>query len=101
MDIREIAVDTNTLQNDISDMRRTLDKVKERSESMFRAIDILDDMWEGASHEEVVRQNAYDCQKMRELCEVIEKLIECMRYADDEYMSCENAVHSIIKTIQI
>ena len=101
MDIREIAVDTNTLQNDIDDMRRTLDRVRERSESMFQAIDILDDMWEGTSHEEVVRQNAGDRRKMRELCEVIEKMIECMRYADDEYMSCENAVHSIIKTIQI
>lgn len=101
MDIREIAVDTNTLKNDMADMRRILDKVKERVKSMSREIEILDGMWEGASHEEAVRQNVDDCRQMQELCEMIEKMIECMQYADNEYMSCENAVHSIIKTIQI
>lgn len=101
MDIREIAVDTNTLQNDIRDMQGALARVKERSERMFRELDALGGMWEGSLHEDFVRQSAADCQKVQELWEVIGRLIECMQYADKEYMSCENTVHSIIKTIQI
>ena len=101
MDIREIAVDTNTLQNDIRDMQDALGRVKERSKRMFDEIDALGDMWEGASHEAFIRQSREDCQKMQELWEVIGGLIECMQYADKEYISCENTVHSIIKTIQI
>lgn len=101
MDIREIAVDTNTLQNDIKDMQDALGKVKEKSERMFDGIDALGSMWEGDSHDAFIRQESADRQKMQELWEVIERLIECMQYADKEYMSCENTVHSIIKTIQI
>ena len=101
MDIREIAVDTNTLQNDIADMQGALDKVKERSRCMFDGLNALGSMWEGVSHEAFIRQSGEDCRKMQELWEVIERLIECMEYADKEYMSCENTVHSIIKTIQI
>lgn len=101
MDIREIAVDINTLQNDIRDMQDALDRVKERSKRMFEELDALCGMWGGPSHEAFVRQSRDDCQKMQELWKVIERLIECMEYADKEYMSCENTVHSIIKTIQI
>lgn len=101
MDIREIAVDTNTLQNDIRDMQDALGKVKEKSERMFDGLDALGSMWEGDSHDAFIRQERADRQKMQELWEVIARLIECMQYADKEYISCENTVHSIIKTIQI
>lgn len=101
MDIREIVVDTNALQSDISHMQSILSKAKESSESMFRSIDVLSGMWEGDSHETFLRQMEEDCRKMQELWEAVERLIECMQYADKEYTSCENAVHSIIKTIQI
>ena len=101
MDIQEIAVDTNTLQNDIKDMKDALDEVKERAERMFDGFDALGGMWEGAAHDAFIRQGKADRQKMQELWEVIERLIECMQYADKEYLSCENTVNSIIKTIQI
>lgn len=101
MDIREITVDTATLQNDISDIENALSKVKAYSESMFRAIDVLGGMWEGESHDAFYAQIQEDCRKMQELQKVIERLIECMQYADHEYLSCEDAVHSIINTIQI
>ena len=101
MDIREITVDMAILQNDINDMLSALCKVEERSENMFREMEILGSMWEGDDHEAFLAQVQEDRCKMQELHKVIGRLIECMQYADKEYISCENTVHSIIKTIQI
>lgn len=101
MDIREITVDTVTLQNDINDVQNTLGKVKMHSESMFRELDALGDMWDGEAHGTFAMQIQENRRKMQELQKVIERLIECMQYADHEYLSCEDAVHSIINTIRI
>lgn len=101
MDIREITVDTVTLQNDINDVQNALGKVKAYSESMFREINALSDMWDGEVHDTFVMQIQENRRKMQELQKVIERLIECMQYADHEYLSCEDAVHSIINTIRI
>ncbi|MBD5504484.1 MAG: hypothetical protein HDR09_12340 [Lachnospiraceae bacterium] len=101
MDIREITVDTAILQNDINDMVSALCKVKERSEDMFREMEILENMWEGDDHEVFLAQIQEDRCKMQELQNVIGRLIECMQYADKEYLSCEEAVHAIINTIRI
>ena len=101
MDIREITVDTAILQNDINDMVSALCKVKERSEDMFREMEILGNMWEGDDHEAFLAQIQEDRCKMQELQNVIGRLIECMQYAGKEYLSCEDAVHSIINTIRI
>ena len=101
MDIREITVDTATLQNDISDVQSALRRVKAHSESMFREIDILGDMWDGETHDAFFLQIQENHRKMQELQIVIERLVECMQYADHEYLSCEDAVHSIINTIRI
>lgn len=101
MDIREITVDTATLQNDINDIQSALCKVKARSESMFREIDVLDNMWDGEAHDTFFVQMQEKHRKMQELQKVIERLLECMQYADHEYLSCEDAVHSIINTIRI
>jgi len=101
MDIREITVDTATLQNDINDVQSALCKVKAYSESMFREIDALGEMWDGEAHDAFLVQMQENRRKMQELQKVIERLIECMQYADHEYLSCEDAVHSIINTIRI
>lgn len=101
MDIREITVDTVVLQNDINDMRSALGRVKERSESMFEKMEMLGSMWDEETRGAFYAQIREDNHKMQELQEVIGRLIECMQYADKEYLSCEDAVHAIINTIQI
>lgn len=101
MDIREIAVDTNLLQSDINNMRASLEKVKRKTESMFQEINALNGMWEGPAHEAFMRQFAADYQKMKELQGTIGKLIDCMQYADREYVTCENDIYSIINAVRI
>lgn len=101
VDIQEIAVNTDTLQSDIKNMQISLDKVKRKTESMFQEIKILSGMWEGPAHDAFMRQFTVDYQKMKELQNVIGKLIDCMQYADKEYIACENEIYSIINTIRI
>ena len=67
MNIQEIAVNTVTLQNDISDMQEALEKVKKRTQSMFDEIKELDSMWDGAAHMAFKQQFNLDHQKMVEL----------------------------------
>ena len=101
MDIREIMVDTVTLQNDVDDVQNALGEVKAHAESMFREMDALGDMWDGETHDTFAMRIQENRRKMQELQKVIERLAECMQYADHEYLSCEDAVHSIINTIRI
>lgn len=101
MNYQEIAVNTSTLQNDINEMQNALDKVKKRTERMFNEIMALEGMWEGQAHEAFERQFLIDVQNMQNLCSTINDLIGCMQYADKEYISCENSVHSIINSIKI
>lgn len=101
MNIQEIAVNTNDLQRDINAMKNALDQVKKRTDSMFQEVNALNGMWEGPAHEAFARQFAADYQIMQELQKEVEKLIECMQYADKEYLSCESSITTIINSIRI
>jgi len=101
MNIQEIAVNTDDLQRDINEMRNSLNQVKRRTDSMFQEINALNGMWEGSAHEAFARQFSADYQVMQELQKEVGKLIECMQYADKEYLSCESSINTIINSIRI
>ena len=81
MDKREIAVDTDMMHNSVRDLQDALDKMK--------------------VHKDFLKQIWQDKQKMKEFENAAERLVEYMEYAEKEYQSCENAVSSIVHTIQI
>lgn len=101
MNIQEIAVNTDDLQRDINEMRNSLNQVKRRTDSMFQEINSLNGMWEGPAHEAFSRQFSADYQVMQELQKEVSRLIECMQYADKEYLSCESAINTIINSIRL
>lgn len=101
MDIREIRVNTDTLQSDINEMRNQLKFLQQRTKGMEDNVAALNAMWEGSAHEAFSREFQRDCTDMKELLETVGGLIEHMQFADREYVSCENAIHSIVNTINI
>ena len=101
MDKREIAVDMDMMHNSARDLQDALDKMTAEIESLFLEIEEFTAMWDGAAHEDFLRQLWQDNQKMQEFENAAQKLVECMEYAGKEYQSCENAVSSIVHTIQI
>lgn len=101
MDKREIAVDTDMMHSSAREMQNILDQMKSGIESLFAKMDEMSGMWDAPSHEAFLIQFRQDRQRMQEFENAAEKLTECMQYAEKEYQSCENAVSSIIHTIQI
>lgn len=100
MDKRKIAVDMDMMHHSARDLQDTLDKIKAEIGSMFLEIEEFTGMWDGSAHEDFLKQLWQDKQKMQEFENAAKKLVECMEYAEKEYQSCENAVSSIVHTIQ-
>lgn len=101
MDKREIAVDTDMMHHSAREMQNMLDKLKAEIESMLMETEEFTGMWDDPGREDFFKQFWQDKQKIEEFEYAAEKLVECMEYAKKEYQSCENAVFSIVHTIQI
>lgn len=99
--MEQIAVNTDTLTNDINSMKSSLDTVKKKAERMQTSIQELSSMWEGPAHNAFLTQFNTDCNSLIELYSLITDLIGCMEYADKEYVNCENSVRSLIDSIRI
>jgi uncharacterized protein YukE len=101
MAVKEIAVDTSTLNTDIGELTTALDSAKKQLEDMFTQMTELDTMWDGPANEEFNKQFQLDYANTNSLFDTIASLIECMEYARDQYNSCENEVSSLVNSIKI
>jgi uncharacterized protein YukE len=101
MDITEIAVDTDILNSDIGELQMLLDSAKLQLDEMFNQIVELNTMWEGAAKEQLINQFELDYSNAKNIIETIESLIECMKYARNQYNSCENEIENLVNSIKI
>jgi WXG100 family type VII secretion target len=101
MNIKEITVNTSTLNSDIGELQTALDSAKAQLEDMFNQITELDTMWDGDANEEFNKQFRIDYDNTKSLFDTIKSLIECMEYARDQYNSCENEVGNLVNSIKI
>ncbi len=98
---QEIAIDTNTLAIDISELQNALNRVRNQLNSMFQEIEELDAMWDGAANEEFRKQFVNDYENSKELCTTVDSIIQCMQYAKEQYDLCENEINGIVSAINI
>lgn len=98
---KEIATNTNTMSNDIEELRAILDKSKKLMDNVMGQMAELDAMWDGAANEAFNLQIRNDQAFANEVFEAINDFIDCMNYAKNEYNKCENEVSEIIGTIRI
>ena len=98
---QEIAIDTSALATDIQDLQSQLDIIKKDMDKMFDAMNTLDIMWDGPANDAFRAQFSQDHTDMGELCETIQKIINCMTYAKDEYNACERDVNGIVASIKV
>lgn len=101
MDKREIAVDADMMYDNVREMQNALNQMKAEIERLFLEMEEFTGMWDDFSREEFLKHFWQDKQKIQEFENAAEKLTECMQDAVREYQSCENAVFSIVRTIQI
>ncbi|MBQ9991571.1 MAG: WXG100 family type VII secretion target [Lachnospiraceae bacterium] len=97
----EIEVNTGFLSTDIDTLQNQLDIIRKDLSRMYDAVGLLDSMWDGPANAAFVQQFNQDREGMEGLCQTIEKMIDCMRYARKEYDLCETEVGEIVAAISI
>lgn len=98
---QEISINTSTLSMDIETLQQQLNIIKNDMDKMYSAVRVLDSMWDGPANAVFNVQFKKDQTDMTELCNTIQKIVDCMEYAKKEYNSCEIEVNSIISSISV
>ena len=101
MAIKQIAIDTGILQNDITAYEEALNTVKSKMDNMFTNMKELDTMWEGEANNAFMVQFNKDYSSMKDLCNLLTKLLEDLKLAKKEYDQCDSSVNTVINAIQI
>lgn len=101
MRVEYIAVNTQTLNADINDIKEALNEAMNQADNMFNEIMQLSMMWEGSAHDAFTAQFNIDYENMENLFKTISELIDCMGYAKKEYNSCESTVGMIVSSIRV
>lgn len=98
---QEITVDTGLLANDINSLQNLLNNIKKDMDKMYDAVEVLNGMWDGEANEAFNQQFSQDHNDMKELCDTVQRIIDCLEYAKKEYNTCETEISSIISAISV
>ncbi len=97
----EIEIDTDILKNDSKYMSDYLRNIRADMDRMNNAVQALNTMWKGESNKAFNAQYTSDYERMLEVCDIINRLIECINFAADKYNECEDGVKNIVNSINI
>lgn len=101
MNTEIIEVETPSLEGGVNELKTALDNMKKHVTEVYEGVQELDAMWDGPANEAFVKQFTDDYNACMELYEELAELVECMRYAREEYDRCEQSVGSLIDGITI
>lgn len=96
-----IEIDTRQLSADIKTVEDRKNALSEARGQVFRCMEQVNAMWEGEAHDRFLRQMAADDRMLLELQGNIENLIECMKFARNEYDKCTDTVADKIAQIRL
>ena len=101
MSITHIEVDTAELNVDIRALEVKVRQLQQKEKAMEQTVNELETMWKGPAKEAFSRQFRKDCQRFKDICDVLEELISCLEHARDEYDKCEDRIGDRIASIHI
>jgi uncharacterized protein YukE len=96
-----IEISTPWLDNDITRMQEQLDNLVAAKNQVYRRLESLNSMWEGAAQYIFINQTRIDETVLQGLINNLNNLIECMQYAKSEYERCNDEVNSKIAGIRL
>lgn len=99
MAVKEIEIETDTLDKDIKELSSELESARKCIQTMTADMAELDSMWDGPANKVFMAQFGQDVQYAQELCDIVQKLAECMEYAKKQYDICDREVSSLIASI--
>lgn len=96
-----IEISTEHLGQDIGTMQSQLDALNAARQQVFRCVENLNTMWDGAAHSVFVMQTLRDSMKFQQLMNKLQNLVECLEYAQTEYNKCSDSVNEKIASIRL
>ena len=96
-----IANDLPRFKQDITDYSGLYNSLMKQWEEMITHVSELNSMWEGEAHNEFMSTFETDRQKMQELTDFLQQLLQELSNAHTEYSQCENQVSGIIDSIGV
>lgn len=96
-----IEISTENLNSDIAKMQEKLDNLIAAKDQVYRCLENLNTMWEGAAQMTFTMQTMMDRMVLQGLIGNLNNLIECMEYARSEYEKCNGDVNDKIASIRL
>lgn len=94
-------VDTGQLSGTTNSMKDYLTEIKNQQKKMDTAMEALNRMWQGPSHDVFISEYVKDAQEMNELISALSKVINHFGTANNNYNVCEDKVVNIARQIRI
>lgn len=94
IETRSLGQDRDNIQNQTEAVRGMLVQLQSSMETLFS-------MWEGPAKDVFMAQYSTDYEFMQDFLKEMEKYVQAMSYAQEEYDKCENDVAQIVGAIQI
>lgn len=101
MAVNYIQTDTVMMKRTISDMQTEIRNLQALADEVYSEMQELDMMWDGSANKAFNIQFNNDRTRLLEICNNIQKYINNMDSARNEYDMCENRVEDIVRTIRI
>jgi WXG100 family type VII secretion target len=99
--ITRLEIETGRLQRDIDSLKSYLNSMRQTGDNMMAGIRALSSMWEGEAKEAFTVQFQSDYETLQSMEQIIEDLIKTLEFAEEQYVTCENDVASIISAIRV
>lgn len=94
-------VSTDKVAATVKSMQRELAEIEKGYTQMYQALETLDGMWVGEAHDVFRSQWTRDHRQMKNLCQVLQRIVADVSTARKNYDTCEESIQAEITKIQI
>lgn len=97
----EIANNLSSFKGNIEDYDRGYRQLVRDFEAVVTHMRTLNGMWTGEAHDALMQRFERDRNTTQEMIDYMRQLLDDLKYANTEYIKCENTVAGIVDSIRI
>ena len=101
MSVRYIEVHTDRLEKDMDTLGECVEEARKCLNNVSDIVVALDGQWDGAANSMFNQRVIEDLNFLGDVLKEAAALLECLGFADKEYVECENSVADIIAAVRI
>lgn len=101
MNISYIEVNTQSLERDAQELSGYIESASGCLKGLLETAKAVNADWEGAANAMFINRLAEDMEFLGEVLKETSELAECMGFAGQEYVKCENDVANVIEAVRI